>query len=532
MTEKTKSIYILKQIETPRLIIRPVRIGDEIEINKAIHNSLKILQQWQPWANDPSLETTRTFVQRGVFAWDSGCIKDFPMVVIHKQDKRIIGASGYNDRSDPDDGLYEIGYWCDVDYQGQGLVTEYTNALTRFAFDALSATKVVISMLVENEKSSAVAIRLNFLNEGVKDRDPSDCVSGRIAKDYKYSASNTEKLPDLTYSWSSNDSDHLEFQIINWSKDILKITDKKAFAMSRAIAKTPWSHVLEINTGHEVLYLKWSPEMFSKEPKIIRFLDEHTNASVPQIIAENSKLNCFLMKNTGQTLREILNKKFSEKLLFKTIKQFTSLQRDITEHVDTLLVMGVPDYRLKQLPALYTQLIKKKDLLLAEGLSEIEIKQLSGLASTVCELCKKLAGHQIVETIVQPDFNDNNTLVDELTHKITVIDLGEIVISHPFFSLLNFLYQIKKHHGLSEEDDLYHRLENACFKNYKSCFTSDKDFQNALVTAKLVNIIYGLVDQDRFISVCGANNLIEYGYWKLGDLLKTFMATCKNHIGR
>lgn len=517
------------QIETPRLIIRPVRLGDEIEINKAIHNSLEILQQWQPWAKDPSFETTRTFVQRGVFAWDSECIKDFPMVVIHKQDKKIIGASGYNDRSDPDDGLYEIGYWCDVDYQGQGLVTEYTNALTRFAFDVLSASKVVISMLVENKKSSAVATRLSFLNEGVKDRDPSDCVSGRTAKDYKYSASNTEKLPNLDYSWSSNESDRLGFQIIHWAKDILKITDKKAFSMSRAIAKTPWSQVFEINTGHEIFYLKWSPKMFSKEPKIIRFLDEHTNASVPQIIAENAELNCFLMKNAGQTLRETLNKKFSEALVFRTIEQFTCLQSDITDHVDALLAMGVPDYRLGQIPDLYTQLIKKKDLLLAEGLSEIEIKQLSDLTSTVCKLCKKLASFQVVETIVQPDFNTNNTLVDEQTHKITVIDLGEIVISHPFFSLLNFLYQMKKHHGLSEEDDLYHRLKDACFKSYKPCFTSDKDFQEALATAKLVCIIYGLVDQDRFISACGANKLIEHGYWKLRDLLKTFMAACKNN---
>ena len=204
-----------------------------------------------------------------------------------------------------------------------------------------------------------------------------------------------------------------------------------------------------------VLYLKWSPEMFSKEPKIIRFLDEHSNACVPQVIAENSQLNCFLMKNAGQTLRETLNKKFSEELLFRTIEQFTCLQSDITEHIDALLEMGVPDYRLKQLPDLYTQLIKKKDLLLAEGLSELEIKQLSELACTVCELCKKLSRFQIKQTIVQSDFNDNNTLIDETNQKTTIIDLGEVVISHPFFSLLNFLYQMKKHHGLSEKDDLY-----------------------------------------------------------------------------
>ncbi|MDA0910787.1 MAG: hypothetical protein O2809_04425, partial [Proteobacteria bacterium] len=94
---------------------------------------------------------------------------------------------------------------------------------------------------------------------------------------------------------------------------------------------------------------------------------------------------------------------------------------------------------------------------------------------------------------------------------------------------LNFLFQMKKQHGLSEQDDLYLRFKDACFKNYHSYFTSYNDFQDALTTAKRVSIIYDLVDQDRFISACGADNLIEYGYWKLGNLLKTFIATCKNN---
>ncbi len=50
-------------------------------------------------------------------------------------------------------------------------------------------------------------------------------------------------------------------------------------------------------------------------------------------------------------------------------------------------------------------------------------------------LCKKLSDYSIKQTIVQPDFNDNNTLIDNVSN-ITTIDLGEIVISHPFFSLL------------------------------------------------------------------------------------------------
>lgn len=194
-------IYKLIQIETPRLIIRPVRLGDEYSLNKAVNNSLDLLQKWQPWAKDPSIEATRGFVQRGVSAWESCSVVDFPMVVIHKQDQKIIGATGYNDRSNIQQGLYEIGYWCDIAYQGKGYVTEYANALTRYAFEVLGATKVVISMQIENKKSIAVAERLGFYNEGIKDRDPLDCVSDQPGKNYIYSANNIDSLPPLEVSW-------------------------------------------------------------------------------------------------------------------------------------------------------------------------------------------------------------------------------------------------------------------------------------------------------------------------------------------
>jgi len=61
-----QKIFSLKHIETPRLIIRPVKHGDEIQLNKAVNNSLDSLQRWMPWANDPSLETTKAFIENGV----------------------------------------------------------------------------------------------------------------------------------------------------------------------------------------------------------------------------------------------------------------------------------------------------------------------------------------------------------------------------------------------------------------------------------------------------------------------------------
>ena len=182
---------------------------------------------------------------------------------------------------------------------------------------------------------------------------------------------------------------------------------------------------------------------------------------------------------------------------------------------------------MDKLSGLYKDFVSQKDFLVAEGLSDSEVNQLALLTTEVSRLCEKLSGYPVKQTIVQPVFNDNNILIDNMRKKIIIIDLGEIVISHPFFSLLNFLQQIKKHHRLTDEDDLYLKIEDVCFKNYKVYFDTKKDFQDMLVTAELVSSIYVLVYQVRFMSACGKENLMAYQHWKLGDLLRGFI---KNNL--
>lgn len=188
-----QKIRSLKQIETPRLIIRPVQIGDEIQLNSAINNSLTSLQKWMPWASDPSLEATRNFVQNGVSARTSDTMSEFPMVIIHKEGKKIIGGSGYNDGSRPEEGLYEIGYWCDIDYRGKGYVTECVNALARYTFDELQAQTVALRIKTGNIKSIAIAQRLRFENQGIYALDD--------PTDYYFTCKTPSNLPLLEVSW-------------------------------------------------------------------------------------------------------------------------------------------------------------------------------------------------------------------------------------------------------------------------------------------------------------------------------------------
>ena len=124
--------------------------------------------------------------------------------------------------------------------------------------------------------------------------------------------------------------------------------------------------------------------------------------------------------------------------------------------------------------------------------------------------------------MVQLDFNDNNTLVDDSGQKITMIDLGEIVIAHPFVALLNFLEQMGKHYGVAKQDAVYQQLQRIPCAAYADFFPHADDFHDALATAGLVHLLCGAIYQVRFAQACGKDNLKRCQQWKLGVLLSRF----------
>ena len=170
-------------IETQRLILRPPQLGDEIPLNEAINRSLPALQRWMPWAADPSLLPTIRFVKESLVNWESDKPRDLPMVVVHKSSQQIIGASGFNERSNPQVPMYEIGYWLDTQYSGLGLATEIVRALTTFAFESLKAVRVQVIMQADNVASRRVVEKCGFALEAILKKYRLDCLSEQPADD-------------------------------------------------------------------------------------------------------------------------------------------------------------------------------------------------------------------------------------------------------------------------------------------------------------------------------------------------------------
>lgn len=274
------------------------------------------------------------------------------------------------------------------------------------------------------------------------------------------------------------------------------------------VQKTPWSCVERFMTDQGLIYLKQTPSLLALEAPITQILYTQFRSPVPEVIAYSSQLNCFLMKDAGISLRAVLKKNFDATLLCKAIETFTALQINVVDHTDIFLDLGVPDWRLDRLSDLYRKLLGQKGVLKADGLSEQELVELEALHPKLVNLCNQLSCYPIPQTIVQPDFHDNNTLINPASQKITLIDLGEVVIAHPFFSLINCLYQAKKHHGLTDKTDAYQALIDASIKNYEH-FCSRGDLLEGLNIANILWFVYDVLAQYRLMNACGKEVILS-----------------------
>lgn len=216
------------------------------------------------------------------------------------------------------------------------------------------------------------------------------------------------------------------------------------------ILQTSWSCVYRFDTDQGHCYLKQVPPGLSLEPQVIHLLRENCGASVPVLIAHNPQAHCFLMQDAGISLREYFKQGFNAEVLTTAIHDYIAVQHKSIPHLNRLLGLGASDWRFEKISACYVTLLQQESLLIADGLTKTELKQLSQLTPKLTELCQQLSQYSLPNTFSHNDFHDNNLLIDLKTQKITLVDLGEVAITHPFFSLLNMLHQIKKQGELSE----------------------------------------------------------------------------------
>jgi hypothetical protein len=217
-----------------------------------------------------------------------------------------------------------------------------------------------------------------------------------------------------------------------WAEEYLISNGYEIQGLSKIVREMPWSKIISFPTSKGLIYFKEMAPVFAIEPMLIQFISQHISQNVPAIIAANSKLSCFLMKDAGRNLREHLKHDYQVNLLCDALKIYADIQLLSIVHINALLDRGVLDWRLTKLPGLYLELRSQEDSLKADGLTEAEIGILHELYPKVLASCHLLSEYGIPETIEHNDFHDNNILF----HKrgIIISDWGDAYLSSIFLS--------------------------------------------------------------------------------------------------
>ncbi len=258
-----------------------------------------------------------------------------------------------------------------------------------------------------------------------------------------------------------------------WAMDMLQDNGYQVqSATFDVIQDNPWASVYRIKTNQGFVFLKCVPLKLSLEARVITILQSEFQANVPSIIAGNKAQHCFLMKDAGVQLHHFFKEQFIPAVLIETLSTYAKLQINSMNEIQQFLDVGVPDWRLKNLPMLYKDLISQESHLLDDGLSKDDIIKLKKLEQKFSSLCAQLSSYNIKDTFSHADFHDKNICIDPDTYQTTIIDLGEVVITYPFFSFLNCLYRAKENFKLTESQ--YQQLQLACFEPWLE-FESQKN---------------------------------------------------------
>ena len=162
-------------IVTERLVIRPIDVSDADEIHKYAGDKEIDMMLFLP--ND-TVEQTVEFTQNAVHEWSKE--KPFVREYVMLYNGRIIGGI---DLEAPDESTFEIGWVVSKDYRNKGFTTEAGNALIGYAFEKLSAKKVIAHCDIRNRASEKVMKKLGMTltdNSGTRFYKKTGVTSGEL----------------------------------------------------------------------------------------------------------------------------------------------------------------------------------------------------------------------------------------------------------------------------------------------------------------------------------------------------------------
>ncbi len=166
--------------------------GDAAELTEVVAANREHLATWMPWAETHGFQDSVEFLDLKRLQVEANDGFEAAVVV----DGEIAGGVGFH-RLDWVNRSTSIGYWLAAHAQGRGLMTAAVTALLDYAFFEWELHRVVIEVIVGNERSQAIPERLGFRQEAIL----------REAKLVRGSHKDTRLYAMLAPEWSARGAD-------------------------------------------------------------------------------------------------------------------------------------------------------------------------------------------------------------------------------------------------------------------------------------------------------------------------------------
>jgi ribosomal-protein-serine acetyltransferase len=147
---------------TEGAVLRPYLEADAAELTEVVAANREHLARRMPWAVSYGYEDAVEYIASAIAKIEADAGFEGAVVL----DGKIVGGAGCH-RVDWLNRTTAIGYWLAADVQGRGLMTATVRALLDHAFGTWDLHRVVIEVVVDNERSKAIPERLGFRQEAV-----------------------------------------------------------------------------------------------------------------------------------------------------------------------------------------------------------------------------------------------------------------------------------------------------------------------------------------------------------------------------
>jgi hypothetical protein len=185
----------------------------------------------------------------------------------------------------------------------------------------------------------------------------------------------------------------------------------------------PWATAIKVPTDQGPAWFKANTEELAHEVVVTHLLAERVPDRVPPLIADDPARGWLLMEDGGTRLREVIAQERDMSRWVDVLDGAADVARAMEPDVQRLIAAGVPDRRLAVLPDRYAELVDSADV----------EQRFRDAVPRVREMAEELASYGVPETLQHDDLHDGQVFVTG--ERQLILDWGDAVVSHPFFTL-------------------------------------------------------------------------------------------------